>query len=252
MKLLKPEYFLLPIDLGLAVALRREMLSATESKLQSIVVTSGHQWPFIEKEDSDSAEAGMEGLPINRYWKSIRERYRTESAAPCLAEAALSALLPPHWTTISLHLTSERDCFILVRHRKDEQPMIFKLPLGRQARREADDEEFLTYDDALLRLREIIEANDRTCSEGKKVTSPASRNNWWKERVALDVALGNLLLELENTWLGAFTVSYLFPLPHSSTADRPCCFRAFSWSKGSIRFPRNSQASRLGSRICFE
>lgn len=190
------------------------MLDAIDTK----IADSGRQddltWPSLdtvshdddlEDPDADSRVALSSSAALVRYWRSTRERYRSEVPDPSLTELSLSALLPSHWTTVSIHLSSERDALLLVRHRREAEPLVFKLPLDRLARREGEDESF-TYDIAAEELKDIIRDSDRTSKEAKNVEGKEGRLAWWKERKELDMRLKSLTESIEDDWLGAFKV----------------------------------------------
>ncbi|KAL8280628.1 hypothetical protein RQP46_006951 [Phenoliferia psychrophenolica] len=195
--------------LGLAVTLRREMLDAIDFKLAGNATHDDLTWPPLEVitpagEDLESVEASKQ------YWASIRERYRIESAEASMTDVGFSTLLPTAWTVISLHLTVECDCLLLVRHRRDAEPLIFKLPLDRVARREANDEDGgLTFDMALGELQNIIAASNAGTRRAKDVVGKEERATWWAERKSLDARLEALTKGLEDAWLGAFKSVFL-------------------------------------------
>lgn len=177
------------------------MLHAIESKLEDSTLHDDTLWPSIELTSSEN----INNNSTTNYWISVRERYRTESAEPIMTEPAFSALLPIGWTVASLHLTAEKDCLILVRHRKAEEPLVFKMPLDRQARRE-NEEETLSYATAIGELQDIISRSNAGTQRAKHVDGKLERASWWKERIELDNRLKMLTESMEETWLGAFKV----------------------------------------------
>ncbi|KAI5475793.1 cysteine-type endopeptidase, separase [Pseudohyphozyma bogoriensis] len=192
------------LDLGLAVTLRREMLEAIEAKLAARTMRDDLIWPTLEIAPSPPTEE-----PMINYWTSIQERYRSESADVTLVDPNFSTLLPPNWSVVSLHLSTEKDCLVLVRHRRDSEPLVFKLPLDRVARREGEDESF-TYAIALEELQEIIAGANDTARRGKAVVDGKDeRSGWWKERRELDARLKCLTETMEEAWLGAFKSVFL-------------------------------------------
>ncbi|GAA5868801.1 hypothetical protein JCM1840_005124 [Sporobolomyces johnsonii] len=188
------------LDLGVAVTLRREMLDAIDHKLTDSARHDDLSWPSVDppslNDDDDSNRQLLQ---------TMRDRYRLETPEPILTDASMSSLLPPSWSTISLHLSSERDCLVLVRHRRDAEPIVFKLPLDRLARREGEEEEeAFTYDVAAGELKEIIELSNAGTQNAKHVDGKEARAAWWQERKQLDRRLQELLQTVEGAWLGAF------------------------------------------------
>lgn len=203
-------------DLGTAVTLRREMLDAIDHKLAQSARQDDLLWPTapVEEESESSADRA--------YLLSMRERYRLETPEPALTDPSMSSLLPPKWSTISLHLTPDRDNLIIVRHRRQTEPVVFKLPLDRLARREGEDESF-THEDAMNELINIIASTKLSSQNAKHVKTRDEREAWWQERQELDNRLKELLQMIEDIWLGAFKVCHI-PCRPNSTSVTECCF----------------------------
>ncbi|BGP39728.1 separin protein [Rhodotorula kratochvilovae] len=187
------------LDLGAAVALRREMLDAVEHKLAAHARQDDLTWPTVELSAPSAKDNDHRAL-----LHAFRDRYRLETPEPTLVEAPLSALLPPSWSALTLHLTPERDSLIVCRHRRDVDPLVFKLPLDRLARREGDEDEAFTYEVAAAELKDIIAASNAGTQNAKNVDGKEARTAWWAERKELDERLGTLLQMMEDAWLGAF------------------------------------------------
>lgn len=198
------------------------MLDAIDRKLAGSAAPDDIEWPTPDLPTSASHESLIDASrPMLDFWTSARERYRTESAEPTMTDPTLSTILPPNWTVVSLHLATERDCLLAVRHRHGSNPLIFKLPLDRFARREDEEEESFTYDVALGELRDIIVASNAGAQNAKDVAGKDARAAWWKERKDLDMRLQNLTLMMEESWLGAFKVRFRWVLPTRTCTDVP-------------------------------
>jgi separase len=184
------------------------MLDAVEHKLAASSRHDDLNWPDLSLPlPSSSPSAEIDHL------HSLRDRYRIESAEPILTDSSLSTILPSHWSAISIHLTPEHDSLIIVRHRRACDPLLFKLPLDRIARREGEDDG-LTYEVALAELKNIIETSNSGTQSAKHVQGKEERAAWWTERKELDERLQSLLQTMEDAWLGAFKVR--LPLPFCS------------------------------------
>ena len=179
------------------------MLDAIEHKLEDRVSHNDLTWPLLDEITLDEV---MD--PNLRYWTSIRERYRHESAELNLTDQGLSSQLPINWTTVSIHLTAEADSLVLVKHSAGVNPLVFKLPLDRFSRREGEDETF-SHSIALAELKEIISSSNLTAQNAKFAKEKDQRAAWWKERKELDARLKLLTETIEDSWLGAFKVSSL-------------------------------------------
>jgi len=188
------------------------MLDAIDHKLDSQYRHDDLLWPTTSAEENEARS------PERQLLLTMRERYRLETPEPALTDPSMSSLLPPKWTSISLHLNLERDNLIVVRHRRDSEPVVFKLPLDRLARREGEEETF-TYDDATGELKDIIASTNNSAKVAKNIETSADRDQWWQEREQLDERLKELLQMIEDVWLGAFKVSDTRCSTAASTTD---------------------------------
>lgn len=112
-------------------------------------------------------------------------------------------IIPETWTAISLALNESRDELYITRYESGHSPFVLRLPLARHASRDMDEEEF-SFEDGKKDLEEIIELSDFSTKTAKDMTSKEDRRQWWAERQALDTRLHELLINIENIWLGGF------------------------------------------------
>lgn len=112
-------------------------------------------------------------------------------------------IIPECWTAVSLALNEERDELYITRYESGQTPFVLRLPMARHTNRDADEEEF-TFDDGKRDFDEIIELSDFSTRSAKDMTSREARMQWWEERDALDNRLRELLINMENIWLGGF------------------------------------------------
>jgi separase len=112
-------------------------------------------------------------------------------------------LIPTDWTVVSLALNETRDELYITRYESGLSPFLLRLPLARHASRDMDEEEF-SFEDGKKDFDEIIELSDFSTRTAKDMTSREARQQWWTEREALDTRLRELLLNMENIWLGGF------------------------------------------------
>ncbi|GAA5830726.1 hypothetical protein JCM11251_001054 [Rhodosporidiobolus azoricus] len=187
------------LELASAVTLRREMLDAIEHKLLLSSRQDDLNWPATALPPPPSSDNRAD---IHLY--HLHERYRAETAEPILTDSSMSSLLPQCWSAISIHLTPEHDSLILVRHRRSCEPLLFKLPLDRLARRDGEEDEAFTYEVALSELKDIINLSNEGTQQAKHVDGREERAAWWAARKELDQRLQTLLQTMEDAWLGAF------------------------------------------------
>ena len=112
-------------------------------------------------------------------------------------------IIPDSWTAVSLSLNEARDELYVTRYEADHTPFILRLPMRRHASRDMDEEDF-SFDDGKRDFEEIIDLSDFSTRSAKDMTSREARLQWWTEREALDTKLHELLINIENLWLGGF------------------------------------------------
>ena len=112
-------------------------------------------------------------------------------------------IIPESWTAVSLGLNEARDELYVTRFEAGVAPFVLRLPLARHASRDLDEDEF-TFEDGKRDFDEIIELSDFSTRSAKDMTSREARQQWWDEREALDTRLHELLVNMENIWLGGF------------------------------------------------
>lgn len=112
-------------------------------------------------------------------------------------------ILPRPWTAVSLGLSQDCDELYITRYRRGQAPIILRLPFSRQKSEDAD-EEIFDFHVAREELEEIIELSNYSCHNSLDTAAKGAKNNWWSEREALDLRLHELLLNMENIWLGGF------------------------------------------------
>jgi separase len=112
-------------------------------------------------------------------------------------------IIPETWTAVSLALNDTHDELYITRYETGVSPFLLRLPLARHASRDMDEEEF-SFGDGKRDFDEIIELSDFSTRTAKDMTSREARQQWWTEREALDSRLHELLINMENIWLGGF------------------------------------------------
>ncbi|KAF2691649.1 cell division-associated protein-like protein [Lentithecium fluviatile CBS 122367] len=111
--------------------------------------------------------------------------------------------IPNPWTAISLALNDDQNELFITRYENGTTPFILRLPLARHSSREMDEEVF-TFADGRREFEKIIEDSDLSTRSAKDMTTREARIEWWEAREALDTQLHELLLNIENIWLGGF------------------------------------------------
>ena len=212
------------IDRSTAITLRREVLEVVQYKFGDLDGYDDLQWPLItpsgtpmlplksrkrtrfisvdpeDDEDFDDPERAT----LRKYWQSLTTKYQEQPFDSANLPNPHEIPLPHHWTVISISVTEDKNTMFVTRQRSNKEPLIFYIPL--KERRESEDEEYLSFDDALAELRDIIRLSDEGTREASSVKDRASRAAWWARRSALDKRMKQLLENIEFCWLGAFKV----------------------------------------------
>jgi separase len=155
--------------------------------------------------DDDNDEHSEDSL-LAEYWESIRAKYqRLPFDLEGLARSNVDTL-PTNWTVVHIYLTEDQNTMFVSRQRPNQRPLIFSLPL--KGRRETEEDEHLTFQDAIAELREIIRLSDESTKSAISVKGQDQRARaaWWADRGELDKRLKELLESIEFCWFGAFKV----------------------------------------------
>ena len=153
-------------------------------------------------EDDEQSEDSL----LVDYWEFIRSKYQQLPLDLAGLASSKVDMLPANWTVIHIYLTEDQNTMFVCRQRANQRPLIFSLPL--KGRRETEEDEHLTFQDAIAELREIVRLSDESTKSAISVKGQDQRARaaWWAERAALDKRLKELLESVEFCWFGAFKV----------------------------------------------
>ncbi|KAK7556692.1 peptidase family C50-domain-containing protein [Phyllosticta citricarpa] len=118
-------------------------------------------------------------------------------------QASYVDIIPSSWTTISLSLNEAHDELYITRYIANQSPFILRLPLSRHKARDVD-EELFGFEEAKSELKETIDLSDFSVRTTQDLTAKGAKTEWWAQREALDCRLQDLLVNMENIWLGGF------------------------------------------------
>jgi separase len=200
------------------------MLEAIQNKFPDFQTVDDLQWPLmtpngsplprsknrtharLELMDTDD-ESTPEDTPLKSYWEAVRTKYKNQIFDAANLSKSRADLLPANWTVVNISVTEDKSTMFITRQRAKAEPLMFCLPL--KGRRENDEDEHLTFDDALSELADIIKMSDEGIQRADSVTNsnPQARAEWWAERGALDKRMQELVENIEFCWLGAFKAS---------------------------------------------
>ena len=219
---------LLLLDVSTAITLRRELLEAIQQKFPSPQTFDDLQWPLITPNGSplpqpktgtrarmmlmgsdDDDDSNLNEAFLKQYWESVRDKYNNRSLDIVNLSTPQTDYLPKNWTVVSINITDDKNTMFVTRQRAQREPLIFCVPL--KGRRETEEDEHLTFDDALNELKQIITLSNQGTRQAVHVKNddPQARASWWAERSVLDKRMQELLENIEFCWLGAFKVRFL-------------------------------------------
>ncbi|KAF2868022.1 peptidase family C50-domain-containing protein [Massariosphaeria phaeospora] len=153
----------------------------------------------------ESINVECENMSREEYmkWPELRPSNSVTLATATEFQETYVDVIPKSWTAISLALSEAHDELFITRYDNGNSPFVLRLPMARHTSRDMDEEEF-TFEDGRRDFDEIIELSDFSTRSAKDVTSREAKVQWWTEREALDTRLHELLINIENIWLGGF------------------------------------------------
>ncbi|KAJ7172324.1 cysteine peptidase C50 [Mycena filopes] len=218
------------LDVSTAITLSREMLEAIQHKFPAATMIDDLQWPLASRTgspispiqatipsrfalrssfgselDVSDDEADDDERSLQDYWESVRSKYQSQAPDISTLSASQMSGLPENWTVVHISVTEDKSTLFVTRqHGGNSQaaPLVFCVPL--KGRRDDDEDEHLTFEDALREFKEIVRLSDEGTRGAVNVKDPEARARWWKERTALDTRMRELLENIEFCWLGAF------------------------------------------------
>lgn len=157
-------------------------------------------------DSDDDIDEQSEDLLLAEYWEYIRSKYQQLPLDLAGLAGSKVDVLPVNWTVVHIYLTEDQNTMFVCRQRANQRPLIFSLPL--KGRRETEEDEHLTFQDAIAELREIVRMSDESTKSAISVRGQDQRARaaWWADRAALDKRLKELLESIEFCWFGAFKV----------------------------------------------
>jgi separase len=116
-------------------------------------------------------------------------------------------IIPNSWTTVSLTLSEDHNELYIVRYRANQAPFLLRLPMTRNKMQDIEEDEespTFDYESGKAELQEIIELSNYSCSKPPSAMTQETKQSWWDEREALDLRMQELIINIENIWLGGF------------------------------------------------
>ena len=107
------------------------------------------------------------------------------------------------WTVITIALSEHQDELRLARIRASEPPFVLVIPLNRHNLQDGEEESF-GFLEAKEELLEVIKAANDSTHGAHDLLRKGAKTEWWGTRAAIDARLKDLLVNIENIWLGGF------------------------------------------------
>ncbi|KAJ7632765.1 cysteine peptidase C50 [Roridomyces roridus] len=210
------------LDVSTAITLSREMLEVIQHKFPAPTLDDDLRWPLASRSGSPlpcpptkvsprfdssfgseldvSDEIDSDESSLRDYWESIRTKYQSQAPDISTLSASQMAGIPRNWT-----VDDKSTLFVTRQYGGDVKaaPLVFCVPL--KGRREDEEDEHLTFEDALREFSDIVKLSDEGTRGAVNIKDDSeARAQWWKERTALDTRMRELLENIEFCWLGAF------------------------------------------------
>lgn len=112
-------------------------------------------------------------------------------------------IIPATWNVVSIALSETRQELILTRFEPGHGPFIVRVPLERNASRDAD-EELFGFDQGKSEMLDIIDLANANAHGGRAASNKAAKLQWWADRDELNNRIKELLENIEKVWLGGF------------------------------------------------
>ena len=112
-------------------------------------------------------------------------------------------IIPASWTVVTIALSEHRDELRLARIQASQPPFVLVIPLNRHSL-QAGEEGSFGFSEAKDELLEVIKAANDSTHAAHDLSRKGAKTEWWETRAAIDARLRDLLVNIENIWLGGF------------------------------------------------
>lgn len=136
-------------------------------------------------------------------WPTEVNEQHTETIKAEDMQAKFIDIVPRSWAAISISMDDAKQDIILTRYKAGQSPFILRLPLSRHKSRDMDEDVF-DFASGRAEMAEIIDLANFSAHDAKDMNTSQGKKDWWAAREALDARLKDLLVNIENIWLGGF------------------------------------------------
>ena len=193
--------------------LRWPLINSDGISLPNPLPNSSRHLSFDNSPDSNEDENPMNDGSLAEYWSAVQTRYQSRILDPSSLSGSQMIDFPCNWSIIHMNVTDDKSTLFIARQDggEDRSPLVFCVPLkGRRDNGSGQEEEHLTYENALDEFNDIVRLSDEGTKSAIQIKADdqEARTAWWKTRVELDTRLRELLENIEFCWLGAFKVFF--------------------------------------------
>ncbi|GAB7345165.1 hypothetical protein MBLNU457_3549t2 [Dothideomycetes sp. NU457] len=175
--------------------------------IHPVRLVHSHELPAVE-----ALQRQIDAVAVDKQQQSLQELLSSHEVIQDVNSATSAAkfqrdyidILPSSWTAISIGMSEDCSEIWLARYQSGNSPFILRLPMARHKANDLDDETTFDFEAGRAELRDIIECSDYSCHHAPDTSSKDAKTAWWTEREALDERLKELLVNMENIWLGGF------------------------------------------------
>jgi separase len=136
-------------------------------------------------------------------WPTVETSHLRDTITANNFQSEFVDIIPGPWTAVSMSLNEDCSELFVSRYRYGQSPLILRLPFSRQKSEDTEDDMF-DYEIGNAELADIIQLSNYSCHSSVETNVKGAKTNWWTEREALDLRLQELLINIENIWLGGF------------------------------------------------
>ncbi|KAJ2907210.1 hypothetical protein MKZ38_006504 [Zalerion maritima] len=179
-----PPFATFPIDMG------RNLLWQRDQQVLQLERSSTHSdetsWPMALEKSIAAPQAAAPALDLSNLAR-LRKDY--------------ADILPREWNVVSITIDAATNQLTLVNFVSSLEPMVIKAPIIR------DGEEEFTFSEGRNELLDITARINESCHMGNSPSDSkkeGGKTKWWDLRNSLEEELSDLLVRVEQFWLGGF------------------------------------------------
>ncbi|KAK3072462.1 hypothetical protein LTS18_014634, partial [Coniosporium uncinatum] len=192
---------------SITVLLSAASPSIAKGTLHPLFAAYVREMPKIESLKCELSVSRQEIVPFRREdlltWPSLSPSQQYSGPTAAQFQRDYIDIIPEAWIAISLSLNEDCNELYITLYRQGQSPFILRLPMARHKSRDMDEDVF-DFQEGKSELREIIELSNFSTHDARDLSIKGAKTEWWAEREALDARLHDLLVNIENIWLGGF------------------------------------------------